>query len=155
MQFIDTRMFAVALLAFVAAVTPHGQPALAEDAGATTATLYERLGSWDGIEQIVTDTIANHRRNPAISHYFADVETAKLAGHVTAFFAAGTGGPSKYEGRDMTTAHADMGLSDEDFDSAVGDVLLALDQNGIGDAEKGEVASILESLRPAVMGAGG
>jgi hypothetical protein len=55
----------------------------------------------------------------------------------------------------MTTAHANMGLSDEDFDSAVADVLLALDQNGIGDAEKTEVASILESLRPAVMGAGG
>jgi hemoglobin len=155
MQFIDTRLFAVALMAFVAVVTPYGQPALAEDAGATTATLYERLGSWDGIEQIVTDTIANHRKNPAISHYFADVDTSQLAGHVTAFFAAGTGGPSKYEGRDMTTAHANMGLSDEDFDSAVADVLLALDQNGIGDAEKTEVASILESLRPAVMGAGG
>jgi hypothetical protein len=27
--------------------------------------------------------------------------------------------------------------------------------NDIGDAEKSEVASILESLRPAVMGAGG
>ena len=155
MQFIDNRLFAVALLAFVAVVTPHGQPAFAEDAGATTATLYERLGSWDGIEQIVSDTIANHRKNPAISHYFADVDTANLAGHVPAFFAAGTGGPSKYEGRDMTTTHASMGLSDEDFDSAVADVLLALDQNGIGDAEKAEVASILESLRPAVMGAGG
>jgi hemoglobin len=155
MQFIDTRLFAAALLAFAAVVTPHGQPALAEDAGATTATLSERLGSWDGIPQIVTDTIANHRKNPAISHYFADVDTAQLAGHVTAFFAAGTGGPSKYEGRDMTTTHASMGLSDEDFDSAVADVLLALDQNGIGDAEKAEVASILESLRPAVMGTGG
>ena len=155
MRIINTRLFAVGLLAFAAVVTPQGQPAFAEDAGATTATLYERLGSWEGIEQIVTDTIANHRRNPAISHYFADVDTARLAGHVTAFFAAGTGGPAKYEGRDMTTTHASMGLSDADFDSAVADVLLALDQNGIGDAEKTEVAAILESLRPAVMGAGG
>jgi hemoglobin len=154
MQFINTRLFAVATLAFVAVVTPHGQPVFAEDAGATTATLYERLGSWEGIEQIVKDTIANHQKNPAISHYFADVDTSQLAGHVTAFFAAGVGGPSKYEGRDMTTAHATMGLSDADFDSAVADVLLALDQNGIGDAEKTEVAAILESLRPAVMGAG-
>jgi hypothetical protein len=85
----------------------------------------------------------------------ADVDTSTLAGHVTAFFAAGTGGPAKYEGRDMTTTHASMGLSDADFDTAVADVLLALEQNGIGDAEKGEVAAILESLRPAVMGTGG
>ena len=145
----------VALLAITAVLAPHEQPAFAEDAGATDVTLYERLGSWEGIQQIVSDTIANHRKNPAISHYFADVDTATLAGHVTAFFAAGTGGPAKYEGRDMTTTHAAMGLSDADFDSAVADVLLALDQNGIGDAEKTEVAAILESLRPAVMGTGG
>ena len=154
MPVIKTTTLAVALLAIAAVLTPHGQPAFAEDAGTTTVTLYERLGSWEGIQQIVSDTIANHRKNPAISHYFADVDTAKLAGHVTAFFAAGTGGPAKYEGRDMTTTHATMGLSDADFDSAVADVLLALDQNGIGDTEKTEVAAILESLRPAVMGGG-
>jgi len=118
-------------------------------------TLYSRLGSWDGITQIVHDTIANHERNPVIAHYFADVDKDKLAAHVTAFFAAGTGGPNKYEGRDMTTAHATMGMSGEDFDTAVADVLLALDQNDIGEAEKAEVATILESLRPAVMGTGG
>ena len=154
MPVIKTTTLAAALLALAASLIPYSQPAFAEDAGAA-ASLYERLGSWDGIEKIVNDTIANHRKNPAISHYFADVDTATLAGHVTAFFAAGTGGPAKYEGRDMTTTHAAMGLSDADFDSAVADVLLALDQNGIGDAEKTEVAAILESLRPAVMGTGG
>ena len=155
MTVIKTTTLAVALLAIAAALTPHQQPAFAEEAGSTAASLYERLGSWEGIQQIVNDTIANHQKNPAISHYFADVDTPTLAGHVTAFFAAGTGGPAKYEGRDMTTTHATMGLSDADFDSAVADVLLALDQNGIGAAEKSEVAAILESLRPAVMGAGG
>lgn len=155
MPVINSRTIAALFLTIAAVFTLHGQAAVADDGGAATASLYERLGSWEGIQQIVADTIANHRRNPAISHYFADVDTAELAGHVTAFFAAGTGGPSKYEGRDMTTTHASMGLSDADFDSAVADVLLALDQNGIGDAEKAEVETILESLRPAVMGAGG
>ena len=152
---INTDALVAVVLAFIALFALLEQPAFAEDAGATSASLYERLGSWDGIEQIVKDTIANHQKNPAISHYFADVDTSTLAGHVTAFFAAGTGGPSKYEGRDMTTTHADMGLSGADFDSAVADVLRALDQNGIGEAEKVEVSAILESLRPAVMGTGG
>lgn len=151
---IKTNLFATAL-AITALCLPLGQAAVAGDAAAATPSLYERLGSWEGIQKIVKTTIANHQKNPAISHYFADVDAEQLAGHVTAFFAAGTGGPAKYEGRDMTTAHATMGLSDADFDSAVADVLLALDQNGIGDAEKTEVAAILESLRPAVMGTGG
>ena len=107
-------------------------------------SLYERLGAWDGINQIVRDTIANHQNNPAIAHYFAEVDTEKLAGHVTAFFAAGTGGPAKYEGRDMTSAHANMGLSDADFDSAVADVMKAVKKNGIGETEQAEVAAILE-----------
>jgi hemoglobin len=125
--------------------------ALAEEA----PTLYTRLGQWDGIQQIVRDTIANHQKNPAIAHYFEDVDADQLAAHVTAFFAAGTGGPNQYQGRDMTSAHASMGLSEDDFDKAVADVLLALDKNDIGNTEKSEVATILESLRPAVMGTGG
>jgi hypothetical protein len=54
----------------------------------------------------------------------------------------------------MTSTHATMSLSDADFDKAVADVLLALEQNDIGETEQTEVAAILESLRPAVMGTG-
>jgi hemoglobin len=120
--------------------------------GDAAPSLYERLGGWDNISQIVRDTIALHQENPEIAHYFEGVDTDKLAGHVTAFFAAGTGGPAKYEGRDMTSTHADMNMSDADFDSAVADVIKAVEKNGIGAAETAEVAAILESLRPAVMG---
>lgn len=126
--------------------------AFAEDTATPTPTLYERLGGWDGINQVVRDTIAKHHANPAIAHYFEKVDDDQLAAHVTAFFAAGTGGPAKYEGRDMTTTHASMNMSDADFDSAIADVLSAVDKNGVGAAEKAEVAAILESLRPAVMG---
>jgi hemoglobin len=139
-------------LATVASAMIFG-PAHAGDVAEEAApSLYDRLGGWDSITQIVQDTIDFHQANPEISHYFADVDEEQLAGHVAAFFAAGTGGPQQYEGRDMTTTHADMDMSNADFDSAVADVLKALDKNGIGKQEKAEVAAILESLRPAVMG---
>ncbi len=131
--------------------TAHADGAAADEA----PTLYARLGEWDGINRIVRDTIANHRKNPAIAHYFSTTDLDVLAAHVTAFFAAGTGGPDKSEGRDMTSAHASLGLSEADFDSAVADVLLALDQNGMDDGVKAEVNGILQSLRPAVMGTTG
>lgn len=142
------RHFAIGLIA-TAIVTG---PAAFAGEGEPLPSLYERLGSWDGITQIVEDTVALHLENQAIAHYFEGVDTDQLVAHVTAFFAAGTGGPAKYAGRDMTTAHADMNMSNEDFDSAVADVLKALGKNGIGEAEMAEVAAILESLRPAVMG---
>jgi hemoglobin len=115
-------------------------------------SLYERLGGEKGLNSIVKDTIALHHENPTIAHYFEGVDDDNLAMHVAAFFAAGTGGPANYEGRDMPSTHASMNMSDADFDSAVADVLKAVDGNGVSAEAKAEVAAILESLRPAVMG---
>jgi len=141
---------------FLVAGLAFGQAASAGDVAMDEGpSLYERMGGWDSINQIVSDTVAFHLENPQVAHYFEDVDLDRLIGHVTAFFAAGIGGPNKYEGRDMTTAHAHMNMSNADFDSAVADVLKAVDKNGIGAAEKAEVAAILESLRPAVMGTAG
>ena len=126
--------------------------ALAGDGDAAAPSLYDRLGAMDGIHDIVSDTIALHHENPDIAHYFEGVDDAQLTKHVVAFFAAGTGGPADYQGRDMTTTHANMDMSDADYDSAVADVLKAVEANGVDDASKAEVAAILESLRPAVMG---
>jgi truncated hemoglobin YjbI len=126
--------------------------AFAGDEEATGPSLYERLGAQDGLAKIASDTIALHHKNPEIAHYFADVDDDELAAHVVAFFAAGTGGPANYQGRDMVSTHATMKISAADFDSAVVDVLKAVEANGVDAESKAEVAAILESLRPAVMG---
>lgn len=125
---------------------------VAADEQIAAPSLYERLGGADGLEKIVKDTIALHHENPEIADYFADVDDDLLAGHVIAFFAAGTGGPANYLGRDMTTTHASMMISDSDFDSAVADVLNAVNANGVDEGSAADIAAILESLRPAVMG---
>ena len=142
--------FAILMLALLAG--PFCGSAFAGEDEAAGPTLYERLGEMEGIGNIVRDTIALHHANPDVSHYFEGVDDAKLAKHVVAFFAAGTGGPANYEGRDMTSLHAPMKLSSDDFDSVVVDVLEAVEANGIDADSKAEVAAILESLRPAVMG---
>ena len=126
--------------------------AFAGDDEATGPSLYERLGAQEGLSQIVNDTIALHHKNPEIAHYFEGVDDDQLAGHVVAFFAAGTGGPADYQGRDMVSTHASMQLSEADFDSAAADVLKAVEANGVDAKSKAEVAAILESLRPAVIG---
>ena len=118
-------------------------------------SLYERLGAAEGIEKIVGDTIALHLKNESIAHYFDGVDLENLSMHVQAFFAAGTGGPANYQGRDMTSTHAHMKMSNADFDAAVADVLKAVKSNGVDEASTAEVAAILESLRPAVMGTTG
>jgi hemoglobin len=145
-----TRRMAVLAISLMTGLISVG--ALAEHHEAAVPLLYERLGSWDGITTIVTKTVALHHENAEISSFFEGVDDAQLIGHVTAFFAAGTGGPAKYEGRDMVSTHAALTMTDEEFDSAVSDVMTALDASKIDAASKADVVAILESLRPAVMG---
>ena len=126
----------------------------AADEDAAAPSLYERLGGAIGLEKIVRDTIALHHENADIKHYFVDVDDEVLAGHVIAFFAAGTGGPVNYQGRDMTSTHASMNLSDADYNAAVSDVMTSLNANDVDAEAIAEVGAILESLRAGVMGAG-
>lgn len=145
-----TRRFAVLVLTLISGFATLN--AFAGEDEATGPSVYERLGEMDGIARIVNDTIALHHKNPDIAHYFDGVDDDQLAAHVTAFFAAGTGGPANYEGRDMTSIHASMNMSDADFDSAVADVAAAAAANGIDPDTIAAVGAILESLRPAIMG---
>jgi hemoglobin len=145
------RIPAIALAALLL-----GQAAFAgEEAADAGPTLYERMGGWDGVDQIVADTLALHQVNEEIVDILDGIDLERLHANVTAFFAAGTGGPNKYEGRDMTTAHAPLGLTDADFDAAVSDVLKAVAMNVEDAAVAEEVNAILQSLRPAVMGTAG
>jgi hemoglobin len=151
MKIIKILALGIALLAF-------GQPVLAGEETAAeeeVPTLYARMGSWDGISQIVADTLALHQENAEIVDILDGIDLEKLHANVTAFFAAGTGGPNKYEGRDMTTAHAPLGLTEADFDAAVSDVLKAVGMNVSDPDVATEVNAILQSLRPAVMGTAG
>lgn len=145
-----TRRLTVLTLTFMASVISIN--AFASEDEATAPSLYERLGAMEGIARMVDDTIALHHKNPDIAHFFEGVDDEQLAHHVTAFFAAGTGGPANYEGRDMVSAHASMEISDAEYDSAVADVLSAAEANGVDADARAEVGAILESLRPAVMG---
>ena len=145
-------MKTLAKLIMLSMVLFGAQAFAGEEPAAAGPSLFERLGAEEGISNIVDDTIAMHLENDEIKDIFVGVDLDKLAMHVKAFFAAGTGGPANYTGRDMTTTHADMGLTEADFDAAVGDVLNACKKNGVDEKSVAEVAAILESLRPAVMG---
>ncbi len=114
-------------------------------------TLYERLGGEPGVRKIVNDILDRNLNNPAIGHHFQKVDMNKLKQLVFEFFSMGIGGPHIYTGRDMRTAHINLNITDEDFLRANHDTLLALEDNGVGEAEKNEVIAILDSMKSDVV----
>ena len=119
-------------------------------------SLYERLGSADGIRKIV-DTVAEyHLNNPKISARFVPLtkDPAILENalqHLTNFMVAGSGGPPAYTGRSMEEAHFGMNISDDEYMSAIDDIMGALVTHGKGETVQKDVLFILYQLRSTIV----
>ncbi|WP_018174270.1 MULTISPECIES: group 1 truncated hemoglobin [unclassified Thioalkalivibrio] len=115
------------------------------------ATLYKRLGERPGIEAIVEDIFHNHITNPLVKNRYEASDPDEVKRLVTEMCCEGFGGPEKYTGKDMISAHKGMNINDTEFVAVVDDVLKALDKHQVGKRERDEVLSILYSLKPEVV----
>jgi len=115
-------------------------------------TLYERLGSADGISQLVNDALDGHLNNPVVKTRYENIKdiehTRKMAFE---FFCAGTGGPETYTGKDMLAAHKGMNISEQEYLAVVDDILGAMDKNNVDEDEKKDVLAILYSLKGEII----
>lgn len=116
-----------------------------------SASLFERLGGIDGITRISSDLVDNHLANKAVAARFHDTEIAKFKTVVADFFITGSGGPSRYTGKDMVAAHRGMNISAGEFMSVLDDAMQALEKNGVGQREQEEVLYTLYSMRREVV----
>jgi hemoglobin len=117
-----------------------------------TASLYDRLGRFEGITRIVRDVMDNHLANPAIRTRFEaskDLDHAKKM--AVEFFCAGCGGPECYTGRDLLVTHKGMNISEQEYMAAMDDILAALEKNDVDPGTRGEVTAILYSLKGQVI----
>jgi len=78
-------------------------------------SLYDRLGGSGGIKAIVNDAVDLHLTNPAISPRFQKSDIGRLKQLAHECFCAGSGGPKRYSGRDMRTAHTAMNISEQEL----------------------------------------
>ena len=115
-------------------------------------SLYERLGSAQGIARLVDDIVEAHMNNPVIKARFVPYRSeperlATVKQHLRTFFGAGSGGPEKYEGRDMRTAHRGMNVGAEEYMAAIDDILATLEKHRIDEATRKDVLAIAYSLK--------
>ena len=116
-----------------------------------TASLYERLGSTEGINRIANDIVDLHMANPAIAKRFASAAPDTLKKGAATFFITGTGGPACYEGKDMLETHRHMNISAIEFVAVLDDAINAMDKNNIPQREQEEVLFVLFSMRNEII----
>ena len=115
-------------------------------------SLYERLGKTEGITGIVKDVMDAHLKNPIIHTRYEAIDDIDHATNMAIeFFAAGSGGPDPYTGRDMLTTHKGMNVSEQEFIAVVDDIMWGLDKHKMSDETKKDVLAILYSLKGEII----
>lgn len=110
-------------------------------------SLYNRLGGKDGITSVVDTFVAKVGGDKRINGYFASTDLTKLKMHLVNQICEASGGPCKYTGRTMKQTHAGMGVTDAAFGALVDDLVAALDQHKVGQAEKEELLGVLGPMK--------
>ena len=118
---------------------------------AQAPTLYERVGGRAAIAAVVDDAIVNMSADTRINRRFANAGPG-LTKNLVDLLCVRAGGPCKYTGLDMATAHEGMFIRDDEFDALVEDIAKSLDKFKVPAREKAEVLVILRQMRNAIVG---
>lgn len=119
-------------------------------------SLYERLGAADGIAALVDDIVDAHLSNPTIKARYqplaADPERFEQAKqHLRTFLGMGSGGPEKYQGRNMVDTHRGMNISAAEYMAAMDDIMNTLEAHDIDEQSRKDVLFIAYSLKNEIM----
>jgi hemoglobin len=115
-------------------------------------SLYDRLGGKPAITAVVDRMVANIAANPAINARFAGADIPGLKSKLVDQVCEATGGPCRYTGLDMKTAHAGMMITDQEFDALAGDLVEALDFYKVPEKEKAELLAAIGGMRGDIVG---
>ncbi|MFQ5674926.1 MAG: group 1 truncated hemoglobin [bacterium] len=116
----------------------------------TVKPLYERLGGYDAIAAVVDDFIQRLATDAKLSRFFVGHSTdslKKIRQLIVDQLCAATGGPCIYIGRDMKTAHAGLGISEEEWNASVIHLVATLDKFKVPQKEKDEVVGAIAGFK--------
>lgn len=141
----------LALLASVpASAQTMGQPAMSS-MPAADATLYQALGERAGIEKIVAGLLQRATADARISAQFKDTNLPQLQQRLVDQVCALSGGPCRYTGADMKTAHANLDIRKADFNALVEDLQASMDANGVPFGAQTRLLALLAPMHRDVV----
>jgi hemoglobin len=131
--------------------------AVMEGTGGKKKALWDRLGGEPAVKLVVHDLVAAAAGDKAVNFlrdgkFKLDAKgVEQLEKHLVGMISSGTGGPLKYTGRDMKTAHAGMKITDAEFDALAGHLIAVLKKYKVPEGEQKELLDIVAGTRKDIV----
>ncbi|WP_310450645.1 group 1 truncated hemoglobin [Sulfuritalea sp.] len=119
---------------------------------AAEKTLYDRLGGKAALQAVVGELWNNVAADARINGRFKHTKPEAFGGQLVEFLCQASGGPCRYQGKDMKSAHTGMKLTDAEFNALAEDTTKALNKFKVPAKEQSEVIGMLASLKGDVVG---
>ena len=117
-------------------------------------TLYERLGGYDIISQIVDGFLKRMWADPQVGRFFVGMGTDtrdQLRQKNKLLLCKNTGGPCRTINRSMKLAHGGLGITENDWQIAVNHFVETLKSIKVGEPEQQELLQIIGGLKGSIV----
>lgn len=117
-------------------------------------SLYNRLGGYDAITKVTDSFIMKLATDKKLSRFFvgaSENSKKRIRQLVVEQLCEATGGPCIYLGRDMKTSHKGLGITEDDWNTAVNHLVATLNEFKVPQAEQKELAAALSGLKADIV----
>ena len=117
-----------------------------------SSSLFQKYGGFSSISRIVLSFYDKALDSDQIGDFFVDIDMKRLVDHQTKFIATLLGGPTSYTDERLGHLHANLGISDADFDEMAKLLAEALNEFGFEPADRDAVMRDIEARRVHIVG---
>jgi hemoglobin len=118
-------------------------------------SLYQRLGGYDALAAVGDDFLGRLASDPQMGRFFVGLSSdskIRVRQHIVDFLCVATGGPCRYTGRDMKTAHTGLNITEADWNQMVKLLGQTFDKFNVPEKERGDVVGAVAGLKGDIVG---
>lgn len=140
-----TRIESAAAALALAVFSLGAAPALAQ------TSMYDSLGGKASIAKVVDDFVGIVAADTRINFQFGKTDIPRLKAMLNDQLCGALGGPCTYTGRDMTAAHAGMGVTNAQFNAIAENLYVALEKNGVPYRTQNQIMAMLAPMQRQIV----
>jgi hemoglobin len=121
---------------------------------AEPSSLYQRIRHAGGLRRLVDKLYPRVLADPSLLFYFKHLDDQHLKGlrwHMLTLLAVVTGGPSKYQGRDLHAAHAHLHITGDAFDRVLWHLEATLRELEVDQNDQQAILAAVQARRGEVV----